>query len=72
MFPGALHIFWVRGRAIERGIDLHGFSTRDSIDIHDMNIKNGYIIYAFFCKRSIKLGIIFRKIDIRNGYVCEA
>ena len=38
---GVLYIFWVRGRAIGKGIDFHDFGIRNGIDFHDFGIGNG-------------------------------
>ena len=38
---GVLYIFWVRGRAIGKGIDFHDFGIRNGIDFHDFGIRNG-------------------------------
>ena len=38
---GLLYIFWVRGRAIGKGINFHDFGIRNSIDFHDFGIRNG-------------------------------
>ena len=36
-----LYIFWVRGRAIGKGIDFHDFGIRNGIDFHGFGIRNG-------------------------------
>ena len=38
---GLLYIFWVRGRAMGKGIDFHDFGIRKGIDFHDFGIRNG-------------------------------
>ena len=38
---GVLYIFWIRGRAIGKGIDLHDFGIRNGIDLQDFGIRNG-------------------------------
>ena len=38
---GVLYIFWVRGRAIGKGINFHDFGIRNGIDFHDFGIRNG-------------------------------
>ena len=41
-FPGGLLcIFWVRGRAIGKGINFHDFGIRNGIDFHDFGMRNG-------------------------------
>ena len=54
---GLLYIFWVRGRAIGKGIDFHDFGIMNGIDFHDFGIRNGIdfrnfrnwyrVVYAF-------------------------
>ena len=54
MNPGAvLYIFWVRGRAIGKGIDFHDFGIRNGINFR--NFHNWYT------------GMHFRKIGIKSG-----
>ena len=36
---GVLYISWVRGRAIEKGIDFHDFGIRNCIDFHGFGIR---------------------------------
>ena len=45
---GVLHIIWVRGRAIGKGIVFHDFGIRNGIDFHDFGIRNG-IDFRNFC-----------------------
>ena len=44
---GVLYIFWVRGRAIGKGIDFHDFGLRNGIDFHDFGIRNGIDFHNF-------------------------
>ena len=44
---GLLYIFWVRGRAIGKGIDSHDFGVRNGIDFHDFGIRNGINVHNF-------------------------
>ena len=37
---GALHIFWVRGLAIGKGVDFHYFDIRNGIYFHDFGQRN--------------------------------
>ena len=49
-FPGGgglLHIFWVRGRAIGKGIDFHDFGIRNGVDFHDFGVRNGIDFHNF-------------------------
>ena len=55
---GVLYIFWVRGRAIGKGIDFHDFGIRNGINFRNFAIGIGS-------------GMHFWKIGIRNGYVFE-
>ena len=38
---GVLYIFWVRGRAVGKGIDFHDFGIRNGINFHHFGIRNG-------------------------------
>ena len=38
---GVLYIFWVRGRAIRKGIDFHDFGIRNGINFRNFGIRNG-------------------------------
>ena len=62
---GVLCIFWVRGRAIGKGIDFHEFGIRNGIDFHDFGIRNG----IDFCNFTIGIGsdILFQEIGINSG-----
>ena len=53
---GVLYIFWVRGRAIGRGIDFHDFGIRNGIYFYDFGIRNGIDFHDF----GIRNGINFR------------
>ena len=44
---GVLYIFWVRGRAIGKGINVHDFGIRNGIDFHDFGIRNGINFHNF-------------------------
>ena len=44
---GLLYIFWVRGRAIGKGIDFHDFGIRNGIDFHGFGIRNGINFHDF-------------------------
>ena len=60
---GLLYIFWVRGRAIGKGIDFHDFGIRNGIDFHDFGIRRTVSIFAIFAGS----GMHFRKIGIKSG-----
>ena len=71
---GVLYIFWVRGRAIGKGIDFHGFGIRN--DFHDFGIRNGinfrnfhnlYRVGYAFSENWYKVGYIF----LKNWYNVE-
>ena len=77
---GALHIFWLRGRAIgkgiyfqdigiKNGINFQNFGTRNGTDLQDFAMK--YKVGYTFSKIGISSGLLFQKIGIRNGYVFE-
>ena len=63
--PGGYCIFWVRGRAIGKGIDFHDFGIRNGIDFHDFGIWNGINFRSFHNWYSV--GHAFSKIDIKSG-----
>ena len=44
---GVLYIFWVRGRAIGKGIDFHDFGIRNGIDFDEFGIRNGITFRDF-------------------------
>ena len=44
---GVLCFFWVRGRAIGKGIDFHYFVIRNGINFHDFGIRNGINFHNF-------------------------
>ena len=62
---GVLYIFWVRGRAIGKGIDFHDFGIRNGIEFHDFGIRNGINFRNFAI--GIGSGMHFRKIGIKSG-----
>ena len=74
---GAPCIFWVRERAIGKGIDFHEFGIRNGIAFHDFGIRIGIDFFAVFAigiglgmlfqKIGINLGIYFSKISIKSG-----
>ena len=74
---GVLYIFWVRGRAIGKGIDFHDFGIRNGIDFHDFGIRNGinfrnfhnwYSVGYAFSENWYKVGYIFLKNWYKVGY----
>ena len=74
---GALHIFWVRGRAIGKGIDFPHIGISNGIDFYNFDIRNGTnfqdssvrfkVLVYLIRKIGIKSSIPFPKIGIRNG-----
>ena len=64
---GVLYIFWVRGRAIGKGIDFHDFGIRNGIDFHDFGIRNGIDFHNFQNWYIIGSGMHFRKFGIKSG-----
>ena len=54
---GILYIFWVRGRAIGKGIDFHEFGIRNGIDF--CNFRNWYRVGYAFSENWYKVGYIF-------------
>ena len=67
---GVRYIFWVRGRAIGKGIDFHHFGIRNGIDFHDFGIRNGikfrnfhnwYRVGYAFSENGYKVGYMFLK-----------
>ena len=79
--PGdALHIFWVRGRAIGRGIDFPDNGIRSGIDFHNFGIRNRtnfqdfgmkYKVWHSFSKNWYTFGYTSSNIGLRNGYDFE-
>ena len=74
---GVLYIFWVRGRAIGKGIDFHDFGIRNGINFHDFGIRNGinfcnfhnwYSVGYAFSENWHKVGYIFLKNWYKVGY----
>ena len=51
------YIFWVRGRAIGKGIDFHDFGIRDGIDFR--NFRNWYRVGYAFSENWYKVRYIF-------------
>ena len=81
-FPGgALHIFWLPGHAIGKGIYFQDIGIKNGINFHNFGIRNGTDLQDFAMKYKvgytfsqnwyISSGILFQKIGIRNGYVLE-
>ena len=54
---GVLYIFWVRGRAIGKGIDFYDFGVRNGIDFR--NFRNWYTVRYAFSENCYKIGCIF-------------
>ena len=70
---GVLYIFWVRGRAIGKGIDFHDFGIRNGINFHDFGIRNGINFHNF--RNWYRVGYAFsenwykvRYIFLKNWY----
>ena len=63
---GVPYIFWVRGRAIGKGIDLHDFGIRNGITFRDFN--NWYWIQYPFSENWYKVGYISSKNWYEVGY----
>ena len=78
---GALHIFWVRGLSIGKGIDFPDIGIKNGINFHNFGTRNGTDFQGFgmkykvgytFSKNWYKVGYtFFQKLRIRNGYVFE-
>ena len=64
---GVLYVFWVRGRAIGKGIDFHEFGIRNGInfdfDFDDFDFDQFFAILTI----GIGSGMRFRKIGIKSG-----
>ena len=56
---GVLYIFWVRGRAIGRGIDFHDLGIKNGIDFR--NLCNWYRVRYALSENWYKVGYIFLK-----------
>ena len=66
---GVLYIFWVRGRAIGKGIDFHDFGIRNGIDLSIFAVFT--ILYRVgyaFSENWYKVGYIFLKNWYKVGY----
>ena len=63
---GVLYIFWVRGRAIGKGIDFHDFGIRNDIDFR--NFRNWYRVGYAFSENWYKVGYTFLKNWCKVGY----
>ena len=50
---GAQYIFWVRGRAILKGIDFRNFGIRNGIDFRNFGIRNGIDFHDFGIRNGI-------------------
>ena len=61
---GVLYICWVRGRAIQKGIDFHDLGIRNSIDSRNFGIRSGTDCYDFGVRNGIDT---FWRIGIRLG-----
>ena len=68
-FPGGgvLYIFWVRGRAIGKGINFHEFAIRNGIDFHDFGIRNGIDFCNF--RNWYRVGYAFSENWYKVGYI---
>ena len=63
---GALHIFWVRGRAIGKGIYFQGIGIKNGINFHNFGIRNGTDLQDFAMK--YKVGYSFSQNWYKFGY----
>ena len=63
---GALHIFWVRGRAIGKGIYFLDIGIKNSLNYHNFGIMNGADFLDFGMK--YKVGYTFLKNWYKVGY----
>ena len=63
---GALHIFWIRGRAIGKGIDFPDIGIKNGINFHNFGIRNGTDFQGFGMK--YKVGYTFSKNWYKVGY----
>ena len=63
---GALHTFWVRGRAIGKGIDFPDIGIKNGINFHNFGIRNGTDFQGFGMK--YKEGYTFSKNWHKAGY----
>ena len=50
---GALHIFWVRGRAIGKVIYFRGIGIKNGINFHNFGIRNGTDLQDFAMKYKV-------------------
>ena len=61
-----LYIFWLRGRAIGKGIDFHDFGIRNGINFY--NFRNWYRVGYAFSENWNKVRYIFLKNWYKVGY----
>ena len=62
---GALHIFWVRGLAIEKGIDFPDIGIKNGTNFQNFGIRNGTDSQGFGIKYKVRY--TFRKVGIRSA-----
>ena len=65
----ALHIFWVLGSAIGKGIDLPDIGIRNGIEFHNFGIRNG--TDSSFWYKNVRSGVLSRKIGRWSGKLFE-
>ena len=74
---GVLYIFWVRGRAIGKGIDFHDFGIRNGINFRNFHnwssvgyafSENWYKVGYAFSENWYKVGYMFLKNWYKVGY----
>ena len=63
---GVLHIFWVRGRAIGKGIYCQDIGIKNDINFHNFGIRNGTYLQDFAMK--YKVGYTFLQNRYKFGY----
>ena len=63
---GALHIFWVRRRAIGKGIYFQDIGIKNGINFHNFGIRNGTDLQDFAMKYK------FRYTFLKNWYTLGA
>ena len=63
---GALHIFWLRGRAVAKGIYFQDIGIKNGINFHSFGMRNGTNLQDFAMK--YKVGYAFSKNWYKFGY----
>ena len=64
---GALYIFWVRGRAIGKGIYFQDIGIKNGINFHNFGIRNGTDLQDFAMKYKVGYTGCLKKYPLLTG-----